>query len=496
MTDTRPLERQVAQLLVPALRWNAATGRYDCEGGTLDQAFELGVGGFCFFGGRADAARELVTELRARSHVPLLIAADLERGAGQQFEGLTQLPPLAAIGALDDEDTARRAGRITAREARSLGLSWNFAPVVDLDVEPENPIVGTRSFGGDPKRVAALAGAWIEGCQGERVLACAKHFPGHGRTCDDSHAKLPEVTASRELLEHTDLVPFRAAVRANVASIMTAHVSYPSLEPERLPATLSRRILLTLLRHSLEYNGLIVTDALIMEGVKQTEGEIGSAVRALNAGCDLLLYPADLAGAHAALVTALEQGALSAEHVRQSQERRRDWVAWAEAGTTDGAPDEDRDWAAQLRMRVIRVVRGTIHKISSPVEVVLIDDDLGGPYPPPSRDPFFEALGARGFEARRVESPTNDVRSPLVIALFGDIRGWKGRPGYSEQSRNAVRSAVSAAGEVGRETILVQFSHPRLAMTIEAPNVVCGWGGEAGMQRAVAEWLAERSVGA
>src|SRR5918911_565648 len=178
----------VANLLLPAIRWNPDRG-YDGERRAIDQALELGVGGFILFGGEQEAVRQLTKELRLRSRVPLLIGADMERGAGQQFAGATGLPPLAAIAWLDDLEAIRKAARLTAREARTLGVSWDYAPVCDLDLVPENPIIGTRSLGSDPQKVATLAAEWIAACQSEGVLACAKHFPGHGRTRVDSHAE-------------------------------------------------------------------------------------------------------------------------------------------------------------------------------------------------------------------------------------------------------------------------------------------------------------------
>src|SRR5918911_3965283 len=150
----------VANLLLPAIRWDPDRG-YDGERRAIDQALELGVGGFILFGGEQEAVRLLIKELRQRSRVPLLIAADMERGAGQQFAGATGLPPLAAIASLNDVDAVRKAARLTAREARTLGVNWDYAPVCDLDVEPENPIVGTRALGSDPRRVASLAVEWI-----------------------------------------------------------------------------------------------------------------------------------------------------------------------------------------------------------------------------------------------------------------------------------------------------------------------------------------------
>ena len=218
-----------AALLLPAIRWDVNHG-FGAEQASIEKALAIGVGGFILFGGDQERVRALTKELRQKSRVPLLIAADLERGAGQQFSGATGLPPLAAIASLDDADAVRRAARLTAREARTLGLNWDLAPVCDLDIVPENPIVGTRSLGSDSRKVAMLAQAWMQACQAEGVLACAKHFPGHGRTLTDSHAGMPVVNATRaELMEH-DLAPFRAAIEAGVAGVMTAHVSYPALD--------------------------------------------------------------------------------------------------------------------------------------------------------------------------------------------------------------------------------------------------------------------------
>src|SRR5262245_932483 len=358
MTDRAESVSNIAELIAPAVRWNAAANKYDCEGGTLDEALEVGVGAFCFFGGNIDAARALIADLTVRSRVPLLIAADLERGAGQQFTGATGLPPLAALASLDDEDVMRRAARLTAREARSIGVTWDFAPVCDLDIEPNNPIIGTRAIGGDPERVGELAAAWIEGCQEQGVVACAKHFPGHGRTTTDSHVMLPTVDASREDLLDTDLVPFRAAIRANVGSVMSAHVAYPSLAPDGGPATLSRRILVNLLRREMGYQGLVVSDSLIMEGARVAEGEIDGALRALNAGCDMLLYPRSFVPLARALEDALSDGRIAAERVRQAIERRRSWAEWTAARSASGPDESDVEWAREVRRRVIHVVRG------------------------------------------------------------------------------------------------------------------------------------------
>lgn len=482
----------ISELLLPAIRWDATTG-YDGQRELVERSLELGVGGFALFGGEAVEVAKLTTELRARSRIPLLIGSDLERGTGQQFDGATGLPPLAAIGFLDDPDAVRRSARITALEARALGVNWIYSPVADVDLEPENPIIGTRAFGGDVTKVTRDVVAWIEACQSEGVLACAKHFPGHGRTTADSHATLPSVDTGAAELRAVDLVPFAAAIEAGVASIMSAHISFPALDASGDPATLSPRILGDLLRAELGFDGLVVTDAMIMEGVL-AEGEARAAVRALRAGCDLLLYPTDLGAVAAALQKALEDGKLDPAQIELSRQRRTARAtAAAQTPAQVSSLGEDRAWAEELAQRVIHEVRGTTRTPLREVQLTVVDDDIGGPYPAPSRAPFATELQARGAVVHEGADAASGASA--VIALFGDIRAWKGRPGYSAAALDAMHAAVAAARSRKQETVIVQFSHPRLAASIDADvPVVCAWGGDAAMQRAAARWLTREST--
>jgi beta-glucosidase-like glycosyl hydrolase len=479
-----------AELLLPAIRWNADSG-YEPSRAAIDHALELGVGGFILFGGNVDKVRELTSELHRRAHGPLLIGADLERGAGQQFAGATGLPPLAAIGSLADAGAVVAAARVTAIEARSLGINWIYAPVCDLDIEPENPIVGTRSFGSDPARVGVAASQWIEACQDVGALACAKHFPGHGRTITDSHAELPIVTAPERELAYTDLVPFEAAIDCGVASVMTAHVAFPALDPSGLPATLSSQILDGRLRGEMGFAGLVVTDALIMEGVLGG-GEASAVVRALQAGCDLLLYPTDLDECLRAIEKAAEDGHLDRARIDDSLMRRRQWAEWAAAKRDERVlGDEEIRWADRVAERVVHSVRGESAGLNGEVEVVVVDDDLGGPYPPPSREPFVATLRENGIDVSVAEPESAASRRSRVIALFGDIRSWKGRPGYSSRSLDLVKAALAGGARGAADSLVVQFSHPRLAAQIPGNGpVICAWGGEAVMQRAAARVLA------
>lgn len=480
---------ELAALLVPCIRWDAKYGFTHLREG-IDDALELGVGGFIFFGGPKEEVTPLIAELHARSRHPLLVSADLERGAGQQFPGLTGLPPLGALGALEDLEVMRRAARLTAREARSIGVNWDFAPCCDLDILSENPIIGTRALGSDPAQVAERAVEWIDACQSEGVLATAKHFPGHGRTTTDSHMELPQVVLDAKSLWETDLLPFRAAVDAGVASVMTAHVAFPGLDRTGTPATLSRPILTELLRGELGFQGLIVTDALIMDGVLQgrTEGEACAA--ALAAGCDLLLYPSDLDAVHEAIQRAAREGVIDPGELEAKLARRAFWADWARPSDGRDVTLDDVLWARQVADRVVQPLRGIVPSIGPVVDVVIVDDDLGGPYPPPSREPFMAALRALDFEARRVEAPTEEGRGAVVVAVFGDIRSWKGRPGYSAETRARVAALVEESRRTQRGSIVLQFSHPRLAEELPtAPNLLCCWGGERPMQEAAARRL-------
>ena len=491
----------VAQLLVPAIRWDTARG-YDLQRPLIDRALAAGVGGFILFGGETEAVRALTKDLQRRTRTPLLIAADMERGAGQQFAGATGLPPLAAIASLGDPEAVRRAARLTAREARTLGVNWDLAPVCDLDLLPDNPVVGTRSLGADAERVADLAGEWIDACQSEGVLACAKHFPGHGRTTADSHLELPVVTTDADTLLAKDLAPFRAAIDAGVGSMMTAHVAYPALDPSGAPATLSREMLQWLLRQRLRYEGLVVADSLNMQGllraVPPPGGEGAAAVRAIQAGCDMLLAPSDVDATVAALGDAIRTRMLDPDRVQQALRRRLKWAQWVSPPNDYRRPSmTDTALGAQLADRVVRAERGTVPTLRVPVDVLAVDDDAEPGADPAAaaarRRQFVEALRIAGVDARATETADGASGSTLVVALFGECAPSTGRPGYADRTCAAVADACAAAARSARDAVVVLFGHPRRAADIpEAPAVLCAWTGDRVMQDAAARWLARK----
>ena len=480
-----------ASLLVPALRWDAAYG-FGHLADFIDDALEIGVGGFLLFGGTRDAVATLAASLHERSRLPLLIAADAERGAGQQFEGCIGLPPLGALTALADADALRRAARITARELKATGVNWALAPVCDLDVAPRNPIVGTRAAAGDPERAGALLAEWIDACQAEGVLACAKHFPGHGGADGDSHRALAVTAKSADWLWRDELAPFRHAIDAGVASIMTAHVAYPALDRSGAPATLSRPILTDLLRSELGFEGLVVSDALEMRGVLDAGSESEVAVLALAAGCDLLLAPADPPTVALALDRAVGAGALTTARIRAAIDRRTEWALWARP-TADPRPAtlDDAMWARQLADRTVHVVRGSAPRFAAAVEIVLVDDDSTSQWAVPDRSPFAATFRTLDVDAPVVVEPTPHTKVPVLVAAFSDVVAGKGRAGFSAPSRAAVERTLALATAQRRDACVVLFAHPSAAADFpEAANVICAWGGEQPMQAAAARVLA------
>jgi beta-N-acetylhexosaminidase len=267
------------------------------------------------------ALASFLNRMQRLARVPLLVGADFERGASMRVSGTTAFPAAMAFGAAGDPELTRFEGAVTAREARALGIHWVYAPVADVNNNPDNPIINIRSFGENAESVAAHVKAFIEGAHADKrnfVLTTAKHFPGHGDTAVDSHLSLAQITADRARLDSLELVPFRAAIEAGVDSIMTGHLAVPALAPQELPATLSPAILTGLLRGQLGFKGVVITDALGMGAIVNEFGAGDAAVRALEAGADTLLMPADADVAIRAVVAAVQSGRLTRQRIQGS----------------------------------------------------------------------------------------------------------------------------------------------------------------------------------
>jgi beta-glucosidase-like glycosyl hydrolase len=353
---------------------------------------EAPVGGLILFNGTYAKTPATLDRLQQRSRYPLLVTADMERGAGQQLRGYPLFPHAMAFDALGAgaAETVRRFGELTGQTARAAGVHVDFAPVADVNSNPRNPIISTRAFGTEPHRVAELAAAFVRGGTAAGLLTAAKHFPGHGDTHEDSHHALPTVEAARELLNSRDLPPFRAVIDAGLPIVMTAHVRYPSLDATGRSATLSRSIITDLLRGELGFRGAVVTDSMLMEGVKvgsSHEGE--SALGALNAGVDILLDVAEPKSTLEFLEQAVAAGRLSEARVNDALAQVHDLKNKA-FGASDALQVDERRNREQTEQLALDVARRATVILREDKSLLPLQADaplcaiLVNPYPQPS----------------------------------------------------------------------------------------------------------------
>jgi len=341
------LDEKIGQLICVAVNATFLNQDSDAFKALRHQVEDNHVGGIILFRGPVYESVVLVNRMQKLARYPLLISADLEAGSGMRFDDTVNLPWNMAVGATDNPDYARRQGVVTAREARALGVQQVYAPVADVNNNAANPVINVRSYGEDPEAVGRFVAAFVEGVQSNGVIATAKHFPGHGDTATDSHRGLPEIDVSRERLNAIELVPFRAAVKSGVGSVMTGHIGMPQIdrtvvtplprdiklkpidtdeggevvvEKGTMPTTLSP-VMNGILRHDLGFDGLIVTDAMSMSGLTLYFTQEEASVRALEAGADLLLKPADPDAAFRGVREAVMKGRLKEQRIDESARR-------------------------------------------------------------------------------------------------------------------------------------------------------------------------------
>lgn len=329
--DTLTLTELVAQMVVvrtcgylfdhqiPYPDWEATNS-------TMQRLVELGIGGVIFLGGSAAELALRSQQMQAWAKIPLLIAADIEEGVGQRFPGATWFAPPMAISQIAKTNPqlaaqyAEQMGAITAAEALAVGINWILAPVVDVNNNPDNPVINVRAFGETPSVVSPLANAFIKGAKAYPVITAAKHFPGHGDTTTDSHVDLPVIPHSPSRLAEIELAPFTSAIASGVDSVMSAHLLIECWDAQ-YPATLSAPILTGQLRDKLGFTGLIVTDALMMDAIAKRYGINEPPVLAVEAGADILLMPSDPEGAINAVCEAVKKGRISKQRIQESVER-------------------------------------------------------------------------------------------------------------------------------------------------------------------------------
>ncbi len=439
--------------------------------------------------------RQLTSDLRELMGPHSLIGIDQEGGSVVRATFLPQAPAAMALGASDDEALCEAVGAAVARGLRSLGINWNFAPVLDVNNNPANPVIAERSFGEDPDTVARLAGAWMRGSLREGVACCVKHFPGHGDTHVDSHHALPTVDKSLAQLEALELIPFRALAHGPSAApaMMTAHIVYPQIDPHH-PATLSRPILTGLLRESIGYDGVVLTDALFMKAIYERYGHALGAVMALQAGADMPLAQGSLAeqgAAVQAIEAALYQGDLLAADVKRAEARL---VALAAA-----YPVSPRTYDAGQREADEALVRAAWAR------GLTAFDGAGRPARPPARgaalrvvtqasvdcDGVSEAgLPAEGVEALFVAF--DDVEFVRVVDLRTIDAATFPNDGRINVLVSNHRTRYAAGAAAARPDLHLALWNPFQLLDIAAPAIVT-WGYADGALAAAQAWLEGRA---
>ncbi|WP_410768770.1 glycoside hydrolase family 3 N-terminal domain-containing protein [Fontibacillus sp. BL9] len=330
------VSEQVGQMLMPDIRQWKGQVTTTVNEGLKSSIQDLDLGGLILFDKNIIDTRQVTTlthnlQMEA-GDIPLFLGIDQEGGVVKRIPGGTNLPGQMALGATGDTALAEAAGKLTGEELKALGLQVNFAPVLDINSNPDNPIIGMRSFSSDADLVSRLGVATINGLRQSGVIAAVKHFPGHGDTTVDSHLGMPVLTHSRERLDAVELKPFRAAIENGVEMIMTAHIAFPAVDNEHvtslkdgssvpIPATLSKKVLTGLLREELGYKGIIISDAFTMNAIAEHFGENKAVERAVSAGVDIILMPQDPAAAHQTLVTAVKNGTIPTETIHNSVKR-------------------------------------------------------------------------------------------------------------------------------------------------------------------------------
>ena len=297
-----------------------------------------GIGGVITFGGSIHGTYYNIHQFQKWAKYPLLVAADYERGLGQWMGGATLFPSNMAVAATGSTDLAYEQGHITAIEAKSLGVHITFAPVMDVNNNPNNPIINFRSYSDHPETVAKYGTAFIKGIQDHGLIACAKHFPGHGNTDTDSHTSLPTIEGSREELDALELYPFKQAVQSGVKMVMVGHIALPGLDDSGVPVSHSAIVTSELLRERMRFDGIIITDGMEMGGLTQTAWAGESAVRAVEAGVDILLLPMDVNHTINSIEEAVQSGRISEERIDKSVARI--WAMKEEVGLFQGSAQQ------------------------------------------------------------------------------------------------------------------------------------------------------------
>jgi beta-glucosidase-like glycosyl hydrolase len=437
------------------------------------QAIELvqkGIGGFILFGGRKDKVKEFIHELQSIAEKPLFIASDIECGVGQQIQGATCFPCQMAVSAAIDINKhesikiLEEMVNAIACEASDIGINMPLIPVMDVNQNPDNPIICTRAFSDDPEKVAGYGRIYIKILENSGLISCAKHFPGHGDTDIDSHISLPVISKSIEELTEIDIFPFSEAVKTGVSSIMVGHLGIPAIDT--LPASLSEKIITDLLRNALCFEGLILTDALTMHALNEIKDV---PVKCINAGVDLLLHPVDADTVVKTLKRALSSGEIKEEKIDTAIERI---IKFKSKIKDIKKPEIDYHEHARLASiifdRSITLIKDSPGWLPVNVEEVSLifkkeenDFDLT-----PLKNFFSE--GAQFIDIKNLDINKTLLHKTLILALFTSIAAWKGSSGIRDEEVALIKELIRKS----QRSIVISFGNPYVLRHFQEADVL------------------------
>ncbi|HEY9166534.1 MAG TPA: glycoside hydrolase family 3 N-terminal domain-containing protein [Candidatus Kryptonia bacterium] len=513
------LREKVAQMIVPY-----STTRYfsDDDPDYLDLVHEVRddkVGGIVVSVGNVYEQAVLLNKLQRLSHIPLLISSDYENGLGMRLQGGISFPSNMALGATRDSVLVYRIGRIVGEEARAVGVGQNYAPVSDVNDNPENPIINVRSFGENPELVRKLATAFVEGSQSGGVIATAKHFPGHGDTQVDSHSDLPVIPFGYDKLDTLELVPFVGDIAAGIKSIMIAHIAFTKIDTAgNIPATLSGNIVTDLLRDSLDFKGLVVTDAMTMRGVTKEFSEADAAIRAVKAGANIILMPPDNELAIEAVVKAVGRGEVTVAMIDNSVRKiltlkselglnRNRFIDLNDISKVVGTEDHQllAEYAARRSVTIVKndsnILPLQYHQPQRILCLVIADNG-----DPTVANQFRKEIRDRCDNVDFVQiDPTSnslDYQNDLAMVANHDLvivpayvrwRSGTGKIDFSAPTQDFLDKLTQA----GKPTVMIAFGNPYLLRSVPRVSAyVCAYGDmRVSVEAAVEAIFGETNVG-
>ncbi len=465
-------EKKLYQLIISRLDgYNIHSQAYKEK---IFQLVEKGIGGFIIFGGRRDEIKDFIKKIQSISEIPLFIASDVERGVGQQIQDTTLFPCQMAITAAVDKDRAEDVGilenalKAIAEESIDVGINMPLIPVLDVNQNPDNPIICTRAFSDNPEDVAWFGLRYIRELEDSGLISCAKHFPGHGDTAIDSHISLPVITKSFDELLKVDIMPFIEAIETGVRSIMVGHLSIPAIDSR--PASLSKRIITDLLREKLGFHGLILTDALNMKALKGFEHV---STECIKAGVDILLHPLDADVTVKELTVAVEEMMISEEDIDVAVRRilkTKVRIPNAEGREVDYKSHEIL--SSQITDKSVTLLKNTAGlpiADESKVTVILTGENTFFESSPlktffknVSTIPFPQGEGVR----ERVENVF--LERIVIFAIFTSIAAWKGTSGIDDMERKRISELIKG----GKTSIIISFGCPYVLRYFKEADVL------------------------